>query len=197
MFLADADEFSAGVGEYIALEVARGASVAELHELYPERVPNPIVVNRWRRRYPAFDVLMGEAEVAVAQKMAWEVVSIADDESRISAQARNAMEARKWLAGKLHERYGSNPVINTGPVTIQNMVELSDAALMKIAGGAIDGDYERLPEPEEEEGDGEVGGGDEEGAGDEPPEPVCGAPVASGVDEGESVSAEGGWGFLK
>ena len=88
-------------------------------------------------------------------------------------------------------------MVNTGPVSITNMVELSDEALMKIAGGAIDGEYERLPEPEEEEGNGEVGSGDEGGAGDEPPEPVCGAPVASGVDEGESVSAEGGWEFLK
>lgn len=141
IFLSDVDEFTSGVGEFIALEVARGAGVAELHELHPDRVPNPIVVNRWRRKYPAFDVLMGEAEVAAAQKFAWEVVSIADDESRQAAQAGNAMKARQWLAGKLHERYGNAPVQQAAPVNITNMVTLTDEQLRAIAGSAIDGEY--------------------------------------------------------
>jgi hypothetical protein len=134
IFLADVQDFSPGVGEFIALEVARGAGLAELHELHPDRVPNPIVVNRWRKRYPAFDVLMGEAELAAAQKLAWEVVELADDEDRQAAQVRNAMDARKWLAGKLSESFGGG---KAGPTVVinNNGARLSDEQLMQIAQG--------------------------------------------------------------
>jgi len=146
IILRDVAEFSVESAEFIALAVARGEAVKDLHDHCPELCPSPLVVNRWRRNVPAFDMVMMEAETARAQGMADEVIKIADDPELQAAQARNAIEARKWLAGKLDVRYGSNAVAAVAPVSITNMVMLSDEQLMKIAGGAIDGEYARLGE---------------------------------------------------
>jgi fructose-specific component phosphotransferase system IIB-like protein len=139
---------------------------------------------------------MGEAEVAAAQKFAWEVVGIADDEDRQAAQAGNAIKARQWLAGKLHEKYGAAPVAQQAPVNITNMVTLSDEQLLAIAGSAIDGEYALVGKDVvaesvgEEEGDVEVVGSDTVGEGD-------GRVVLqeSGLLDGSDEVGEG-WGFL-
>lgn len=137
----DVKEISQGAVEFIVLEVAKGASVRDLHECHEDLVPNPIVVNRWRRAYPAFDMLMKEAEEAAAQGMAHEVIGIADDPELQAAQARNAMEARKWLAGTLDGKYGSGGGGGGGSgggVVINQSVRLTDAQLMAIAAGKMD-----------------------------------------------------------
>ena len=79
IILRDVAEFSVESAEFIALSVARGEAVKDLHEHCPELVPSPLVVNRWRRNVPAFDMVMMEAETARAQGMADEVIKIADD----------------------------------------------------------------------------------------------------------------------
>ena len=136
IFKEETESYSLEKAKFIALEVATGASLAELHELHPDRIPNPIVVNRWRKRFPAFDVLMGEAEVCAAQKWAWETVKIADDEDLLAAQAGNAIKARQWLAGKLHEAYGAAQKAATTVHVHNNSLALSDEQLLEIAGGA-------------------------------------------------------------
>lgn len=138
VILKDVKEFDVQAAEFIVLEVARGASIRELHEAHEDIVPNPIVVNRWRRNYPAFDMVMKEAEEAAAQGMAYEVLRISDDEDRQAAQARNAMEARKWLAGTLSERFNGKAQTNAGGVTIQGGIRLSNEQLMQIAAGKFD-----------------------------------------------------------
>lgn len=144
VLLRDVKQFDTGAAEFIVLEVARGASVRELHEAHEDIVPNPIVVNRWRKQYPAFDMVMREAEEAAAQQMAYEVLRIADDGERQAAQARNAMEARKWLAGTLSERFsGRSQGGGSHGVTINADVRLTDEQLMQIAAGkfhAIEGE---------------------------------------------------------
>lgn len=147
IFLKDVSEFDYGTAEFIALEVAAGAAVSGLHEAYPDRVPSTIVVNRWRKQIPAFDLLMGEAEEAKAELLADQVVSIADDQDLLAAQANNAIKARQWLAGKLHERFGTSPVSKGGAGAVNLSVRLTDEQLMQIAsGGVIDGESKRLPE---------------------------------------------------
>ena len=136
----DAKEFTPEAAECIVLEVAKGTSVAELHEAYDDVVPNPIVVNRWRRNYPAFDQVMKEAEEAAADAMAFEVLRLADDEGKQAAQARNGMEARKWLAGKLSERFGKDSGGQRGVgggITINVGERLTDGQLQQIASGAL------------------------------------------------------------
>ena len=151
--LDDAAEFSWGVGEFIALEVAKGASVRRLHEAFPDEVPNPIIVNRWRKRVPAFDLLMREAEEAKAEYLADEILELADDEGRQAAQARNAMEARKWLAGKLSaDRFGSGGGQRNGVESHGVNLILTDEQLMAIASRAltdpsvVEGESERREE---------------------------------------------------
>ena len=131
IFLKDAVDFDPGVGEFIALEVAMGGSVRELHEVDPERIPSPIVVNRWRRRHPEFDLLMIEAEEAKAEGLVDEILGIADDGERLAAQAGNAIKARQWLAGKLHKRFGEGK--ERGEVAMGGIMLMSDEQLMAIA----------------------------------------------------------------
>jgi len=141
VFLKDVREFSVEAAEFIALSVARGEAIKDLHEACGGLVPSPLVVNRWRKQYPAFDAVMREAEEAKAQSLADEVIKIADDEELQAAQASNAIKARQWLAGKLAEKWGTAPVAQQGPVNITNFVTLSDEQLLAIAGSAIDGEY--------------------------------------------------------
>jgi hypothetical protein len=153
VFLADAAEFDFGKAEFIAKEVAMGAGVAELHRLYPERIPSPIIVNRWRKRYPAFDLVMLEAEEAKAEMLADETIKIADDDELQAGQAANGIKARQWMAGKLHERFGSSPKSKEGDVHYHNTVNLTDEQLMAIAGSAyIEGDSKRLGVDDESAG---------------------------------------------
>jgi cell pole-organizing protein PopZ len=152
VLLKDVREFSVEAAEFIALAVARGESIRDLHENCEEMVPSPLVVNRWRKQYPAFDAVMREAEEAKAQTLADEVIKIADDEERQAAQAGNAIKARQWLAGKLAEKWGTAPVQAQAPVNITNMVTLSDEQLLAIAGSAIDGEYALVGKAVEEVG---------------------------------------------
>jgi len=148
VILKNVREFSEGSAEFIVLEAARGASLAELHECHPELVPNPIVVNRWRRAVPQFDLLMKEAELAAADRMVWETIRIADDAERNAAQAKNAISARQWLAGKLADTFKQQSLL-----TVTAGKRLSDEELMQIASGGlpvIEGESERT----ETEGDG-------------------------------------------
>ena len=149
VMLRNVRDFTVESAEFIAIEVAGGATVAELHECHGELVPSVLVVNRWRRKYPAFESLMREAEEAKAEVLAEGIVKIADDPELQSAQARNAIDARKWLAGRLHEKYGKDVVAPvTGPGVSVNLV-VSDEQLMQIAAGglpALEGDSERILE---------------------------------------------------
>jgi hypothetical protein len=143
VILKDIREFDVGHAEFIVLEVASGASVKELHECHPEMVPSPLIVNRWRRDVPAFDLVMREAEQAKAEGLADDVVRISDDEEIQAAQARNRMESRKWLAGKLSEQFdarnGAAGVGGGSGVRVELGVRLTDEQLMQIAAGKFEG----------------------------------------------------------
>lgn len=142
LLIRDAKEFSVEVAEFIALEVGLGATVKELHEHHGDRVPHPIVVNRWRRDVPAFDLLMQEAEAAKADCLVDELIGIADDSERQAAQARNAITTRQWLAGRLNGKYGDKREGAggaVGGVVINNQLRLTDEQLMAIASGKFEG----------------------------------------------------------
>lgn len=138
VLLKDVREFSVGAAEFIALEVASGASVKELHENHEEMVPSPLVVNRWRRNVPAFDLLMQEAEQAKAQGLADEVISIAGDEKRQAAVSGNMIKSRQWLSGQLSEQFRNGPS-GGGTVKVDVNVRLTDDQLMQIASEKFNG----------------------------------------------------------
>ena len=139
----DARVYSPDVGEWLALRYATGepdTSLAALHRADPERVPAPLIVRRWRSVYPAFDGLMVEADRARAEAMMDETVSIADDGSKLAANAKNGIAARWRMAESLDPaRYGQRRILAgdaSAPLRVGAAAELSDADLLAIARGA-------------------------------------------------------------
>lgn len=151
ILMRDVTQFDEGVAEFIALEVAKGNSISELHDCYPDRVPNPIIVNRWRDRVVQFNLLMTEAEMAKAERLVDETIRISDADDRNAASAANAIKSRHWLAGKLSERFAPVPKKPAGAGMVG--VILTDEQLMAIAAQglpALPGESERVdrePDP--------------------------------------------------
>lgn len=97
----DVRQYDVNMARWIAQEHARGDSLQQLHDAHPDDVPEPLVVARWRREFPAFDLMMQHAERARAAVLAEETITSADDVSLTAAQANNRIKARQWLASKL------------------------------------------------------------------------------------------------
>lgn len=93
--------YSFQVAQWIAQEHSLGDSLQALHEAHPEVVPAPLIVARWRREFPAFDLVMREAEKARAAKLAEEVLTVSDNTRLPAAKTANKIRARQWLAAKL------------------------------------------------------------------------------------------------
>ena len=140
VLLRDVREFHPGAAEFIALEVASGASIAELHEHHEDMVPSPLIVNRWRRQVPAFDLLMNEAEQAKAQTLADQIIKIAGDEDKQAAISNNMIKARQWLSEKL-----SGASADASGMTFNANIRLTDEQLIMIASGgkpALEGELD-------------------------------------------------------
>lgn len=143
-------EYSYPLAEWIASEHASGDSIAQLCRAHADTIPGPLVIRRWRRDYPAFDLIMREAEKARAEILADETIAIADDEGRIPAQARLAVSSRQWLAGRLdRDRYGAIAVSGPQVAAATDHGDMSDDDLQAIirAGmraSAIEGEAERV-----------------------------------------------------
>ncbi len=140
---------------WIAQEHATGATLLALHESHPDAVPAPMIVQRWRREFPAFDVLMAEAEHARADVLVDATLGIADSDKRTAGAARNSIQARQWMAGKLNQdRYGSKKhveatITHEGTVKHESMSVYSDADLQAIIRGgqrqeALEGESTRI-----------------------------------------------------
>lgn len=120
------------LGEWIAGRVADGASLGELRRAFPDSVPPPAVVQSWRDTVPAFGTIMDAADRARADALAHETVAIADG-PRQAARARNAIQARQWLAERLDRaRFGPRVGVDHGRATVEHVHTLSDAALVAI-----------------------------------------------------------------
>jgi hypothetical protein len=109
-----------------------GTGLSALAKAYPDTVPSPMVVRRWRVTWPAFDALMVEAEQLRADALMEATVDVADSD-RPAAQARNQIDARRRMAEALSpDRYRARDDKSQRTV----MVLLTDAQLMAIARGA-------------------------------------------------------------
>lgn len=120
------------LGDWIAGRVADGDSLASLRDAFPDAVPPPAIVQGWRDTVPAFGALMDAADRARADALAHETVRIADS-PRQAARARNAIQARQWLAERLDRaRFGPRVGVDHGRATVEHVHTLSDAALVAI-----------------------------------------------------------------
>jgi len=100
--VADSRRYEFQSAAWIAQEHATGATLLELHQAHPDNVPSPMVVKRWRREFPAFDLLMIEAEHARADVLVDQTFDIADSDDRTAGAARNSIQARQWAAARMH-----------------------------------------------------------------------------------------------
>jgi hypothetical protein len=125
--------YSAELGEWIADRIAEGTSVAQLCEAYPDSLPSVATIRAWRDALPAFNALMVAADRALADTLAHATIGIADG-PRQAARARNAIQARQWMAERLdRERFGARvDVAHSGRATIEHIHTLSEAALVAI-----------------------------------------------------------------
>ncbi len=184
---------------WIAREHATGATLLELHQAHESTVPDPVTIKRWRREFPAFDLLMVEAEHVRADVLADQTLAIADSDKRTAGAARNSIQVRQWLAARLNEdRYGQRKPGDTGhpystPPGVSNsrpMAAYSDADLQQIirAGlkqGSIEGQSKLIdqatpvPPPVQETA------GSEQEDGTDPSRPKISEekPFAEGVDK--------------
>ncbi len=140
---------------WIAQEHATGAALLVLHECHPDTVPAPMIIARWRREFPAFNLLMIEAEHARADVMVDDTLTIADSDKRTAGAARNSIQARQWAAAKLNQdRYGQKRTVDAtithdGTVKHESMSVYSDEDLQAIirAGmreSALEGESTRI-----------------------------------------------------
>lgn len=142
MPLIDPRAYDAKRAEWIALEYATGepfTGLSDLHRAFPETVPPPVVIRRWRSTFPAFDALMAEAEQARAVALMEATLPIADSVTLNAAQAKNAITARWRLAEALSpETFGARKTEKPpGDDDARTLLgSLTDAALMRIMAGA-------------------------------------------------------------
>ena len=138
LIVTDPREYVFSTAAWIAQEHAKGDTLLTLHNLHPDTVPEPLMVRRWRREFPAFDLLMIEAEHARADVMVDDTLTIADSDDRTAGSARNSIQARQWAAARLNrERYAANKPVEAIPVLDapgkrRAMSQYSDADLQDI-----------------------------------------------------------------
>jgi hypothetical protein len=143
----DPREYDFQMASWIAQEHAQGDTLLQLHQAHPDLVPAPMTVKRWRREFPAFDLLMIEAEHARADVLVDETFDIADGKGehkdRTAGAARNSIQARQWAASRLNAgRYGSKQTVqgtidHSGTVKHESMSAYSDEDLQAIIRAGI------------------------------------------------------------
>lgn len=104
--------YSPNIGEFICSHVAAGKGISEICANFPD-MPKPGMVYQWLRNNPEFADLYSCARDELADKLAAEIVQIADTDPD-SLRARNRMNARMWYAAKLRPRvYGDKLDLNS------------------------------------------------------------------------------------
>lgn len=147
-------EFDPEAAERVVLLLARGVGLGTIGDL--SGYPAYATVNFWRARYPEFDEACVLASEAGADALAWENVTIADDDKRSPANKALSIQVRERLS-KVLNRKKYDPAVKvevTGNVRAAD--ELSDDELAAIArrsarAGAVDAVI--VPTSPEGEGD--------------------------------------------
>jgi hypothetical protein len=181
---------------WIAQEHATGSTLLELHQSHPDTVPTPMTVKRWRREFPAFDLLMVEAEHARADVLVDTTINIADGkgehENRTAGAARNSIQVRQWIAARLNQsRYGQKSAIDSthnhsGTVKHESMSVYSDNDLQAIIRAGvkqesqvIEGQFKQIEQGTPGTPPGQDNGGLEAKDGADPPPPKKSKPAPS------------------
>lgn len=105
----------------------------------PDEIPPPTVLSAWKRQYPAFGLMMREAEKVRAERLLEQTIVIADNEQGSPPRLALRIATRQHLAERLDRaRFGSGAASATTPLAISRdaqpvAVELTDDVLAAIA----------------------------------------------------------------
>lgn len=142
-------QYSEALGEAIADQYAESTSggLWELRALAPERIPPPAVVRAWCRQFPAFGLLMREADRLRAEQMMEQTLVIADTGVGQAPRLALQIATRQHLAGKLDgARYGKGEGAGSAPALGRDQqptaLDCDDATLTAIA---LAGQTESVP----------------------------------------------------
>lgn len=139
-------QYSTALGELIAdlyVTEDRGGLWA-IHHAMPERIPPPAIVRAWCQQFPAFGLVMREAERLRAERLMEQSLVIADTEPDVR-RATLQIATRQAFAEKLDRaRYGKGDAPHHAPAQLagQNVQPLahglSDETLAQIAAQAVE-----------------------------------------------------------
>lgn len=144
-------QYSTPLGEMIAdLYVDEPGGLWGIHAAMPERIPPPAIVRAWCKQFPAFGLLMREAEKLRAEKLMEETVVLADTSTASPARLALMISTRHAYAGKLDAaRYGKGDTPHDGPAQLgaaqvqPTAPQLTDDQLASIAASAVESGGER------------------------------------------------------
>jgi hypothetical protein len=132
--------YSEQLGEAIAREYCEvdDGGLWGLHALCPDRIPPPAIVIAWKRQFPAFGLLMREADKVRAERLVEQTIVIADTGQGPAPRIALQIAARQYMAEKLDgPRYGKSgqaPGAAVLPSNAQPLaLDCSDETLAAIA----------------------------------------------------------------
>jgi hypothetical protein len=138
--------YSVALGEAIAREYEECGSggLWELRQLAPDRIPPAGIVRAWCKQFPAFGLLMRQAEQVRAEKLMEETLVIADNDTASPAKVALRIKVRQDMAAKLDRaRFGTASPTDPGAATLgQDKAQpvalgIDDATLAGIAAQAL------------------------------------------------------------
>jgi hypothetical protein len=127
--------YSVALGEAIAREYEECGSggLWELRQLAPDRIPPAGIVRAWCKQFPAFGLLMRQAEQVRAEKLMEETLVIADNDTASPAKVALRIKVRQDMAAKLDRVAATLGQDKAQPVALG----IDDATLAGIAAQAL------------------------------------------------------------
>ena len=115
MPLGRPDEYTEEKGAAICTRISQGESVRSI--CIDEDMPNASTVFRWIAVHPSFSKQYALAKECGAEKMADEIMAIADQDGADVQRDKLRVDTRKWLLSKLQPKKYGDRVTNevTGP----------------------------------------------------------------------------------
>lgn len=145
--LYPAVEFDPEMAAEIVGKIYEGKTISSILQTIPA-APTYSTFMKWRREYPEYNQAVVWARQAVADQQVEDILEIADNtlhepEAYPAANAKVAIDAKKWVASKFNPRTYGDRLALEGEVTLSaRLAELGDKdldqAIKELQDGIID-----------------------------------------------------------
>jgi terminase small subunit-like protein len=130
--------YSEVIARRLCEDISSGRSLADVTR--QAWAPSRATVHRWCKDHPEFLAMLDAARELGADALADQILSIADEDVKDSAQAsrqRNRIDARRWLSGVIAPRKYGNKLnldvnVKADPRESERRVALADARLERF-----------------------------------------------------------------